>query len=507
MANEPRDGTFWTQSLSGGGWERLGAVRDLRIGPSNSSPALAEQEFAHLRERLAREEERIFMEQFMGDFEDTGADAPSPTSATPEPESPSSSTDASGTPARTAGESAAFLREALQVNALREARYAAFREAPELPTTIGFVPGPQYGRRIFLAPQISMDSSLDDVAPVRSGTVIGEIAVDQARTLAMNLATVVMPNLGRFLEIPSRALMEEGEFIFQGEAFKVTRASGRDTLLVIRLGTSPTTSGSGGTAGPSLSYGSTTSPNTFHFPAPTGTVMYSTGTATTNPTYVGVPIQPFPPLPGGTGEPIWTVGVDESTRGHDEEVRLEDEDEEATPPKIPYTIMLTNVLARISETAEERVLVPTNGVVRKDGRAVMGRGFAASVKGRVKDSDLVLGKLITLYGSKVQWIVHNLYAFPTKDDWRNPSTLEIVVRSCKELRAIAEGRPGRWWLPLPGCGVGELDFKIVLPRVAEELEGLNYRLVTTDRGLYNQYEALVYGPPMEPPEVSGEVPF
>lgn len=520
MADESH---LWMQSPSGGAWERLGAARDLRIGPSNSSPALAEQEDIALRERLAfllraerREEEvfllrrdrgeerRRFMDEFIGDFEDTGRVAPSQTSATPQPESPSSSTDASGTPARTAGESAAFLREEerRQSDALNSLRYAASFQANP-PTTIGFTPGPQYGERMFLAPPINL--GLEMSAPsLRQGTVIGEIAVDQARTLARNFRTVVMPNLGRVLEIPVSALMEEGEFSFEVESFAIRRAYGRDTLLVIRLEISPTTLGSGDVVGPSLSPGSTTSTvnNPFHFPAPSGTVMFSTGTVTTNSIFSN----PIPP--GGTGEAIWTVEADETTRADDEEGLAElDEGGEEPARVITYRMQMSNVLTRIAEDVEHKVLVPTNGMVRKDGRAVMGRGFAASVKNRVKDSDLILGKLITLYGSKVQWIVQNLYAFPTKDDWKNPSTMDIILRSCKELRAIAEGRPGKWYLPLPGCGAGDLDFKVVLPRVAEELGGLDYRLVTTDRAIYDEYERLIYGPPLEPLEVSGQVPF
>jgi len=114
--------------------------------------------------------------------------------------------------------------------------------------------------------------------------------------------------------------------------------------------------------------------------------------------------------------------------------------------------------------------VTTNGIVRKDGLAVMGKGSAEEARHRFPGVDAYLGTLLTDYGNHVFPIQEvqdtrlgydwTLLSFPTKEHWREKSDLELIRRSCGELMDEADRTPA-WQtilLPRPGCGQGGLDW-------------------------------------------------
>lgn len=114
------------------------------------------------------------------------------------------------------------------------------------------------------------------------------------------------------------------------------------------------------------------------------------------------------------------------------------------------------------------VCVPTNGAVRFNGNAVMGAGLAKIAAERWPDLPEILGMSIKLFGNNVsclKWIPKQLYyvcAFPTKENWRYYSTLDLVERSALQLSELA-GWTG--WrnvaLPKVGTGLGGLPWKDV----------------------------------------------
>lgn len=131
----------------------------------------------------------------------------------------------------------------------------------------------------------------------------------------------------------------------------------------------------------------------------------------------------------------------------------------------------------IWELAEEEaktgfvaVCVTTNGRLRGDGRAVMGRGIAQEAKARFPGVDIVVGENIVNHGNRVARLGRNprydLVMFPTKHDWRDKADPALITRSAHDLERLADEQG---WdvvlLPRPGCGNGGLDWANVEPLI------------------------------------------
>jgi pimeloyl-ACP methyl ester carboxylesterase len=109
-------------------------------------------------------------------------------------------------------------------------------------------------------------------------------------------------------------------------------------------------------------------------------------------------------------------------------------------------------------------VVPTNGVTRNDGTAIMGAGIALQARNRYPDLEAQLGKLILDGGNHVYMLNHGVVAFPTKYHFMNPSDFTLVRQSARELLTLSYGYP---------------DKVFILPRVATGLGGLDWRAVKT----------------------------
>lgn len=128
--------------------------------------------------------------------------------------------------------------------------------------------------------------------------------------------------------------------------------------------------------------------------------------------------------------------------------------------------------------------IPTNGAVKSNGHAVMGRGLAEQALDRFPDIAGRLGEQLHTMGNRVQFIHERLLAFPTKPvdgvsthdnvvsylrkrfppgrmvpGWALLADLDLIARSLRQL-VYMHDRLG-WddvYLPRPGCGAGELDW-------------------------------------------------
>lgn len=129
----------------------------------------------------------------------------------------------------------------------------------------------------------------------------------------------------------------------------------------------------------------------------------------------------------------------------------------------------------------DAICVTTNGIVDKMGLAVMGGGIAAQAAVRFPDMPRLLGQHLQTAGNHVGAFFvptpppRNYYktivAFPTKWDYKDPSPLDLVLRSAHELSALADGK--RWehvLLPRPGCGLGGLHWEDVQFQLADILD-------------------------------------
>ena len=135
------------------------------------------------------------------------------------------------------------------------------------------------------------------------------------------------------------------------------------------------------------------------------------------------------------------------------------------------------------------ICLTTNGSLRRDGGAVMGRGNALQAKRLWYGLDQLLGKLIKKHGNCVQVLTRetsagvkylrlprangdplfcpvpwHLVAFPVKDQWHEKADLDLIGASAKALRKMIKANNWkRVLLPKPGCGNGQLTWKKVKP--------------------------------------------
>lgn len=118
----------------------------------------------------------------------------------------------------------------------------------------------------------------------------------------------------------------------------------------------------------------------------------------------------------------------------------------------------------------EAICITTNGIVKKNGCAVMGAGIAKEANMRFNGLAQNLGDCLTQYGNQAysmglykdnvtgEWI--RLITFPTKHHWRDKSNLELIEASAKQLIDICDRRGiTTCYLTRPGCANGGLDWE------------------------------------------------
>jgi len=115
----------------------------------------------------------------------------------------------------------------------------------------------------------------------------------------------------------------------------------------------------------------------------------------------------------------------------------------------------------------DAICVTTNGVVKKNGKAVMGAGNALQARNTFKGLALDLGRLIKKNGNIVQIIrfaiIHGkkipIVSFPVKYNWWEKADLELIRKSLIQL--LVEIKFNQWKkviLPRPGCMNGKLSW-------------------------------------------------
>lgn len=139
------------------------------------------------------------------------------------------------------------------------------------------------------------------------------------------------------------------------------------------------------------------------------------------------------------------------------------------------------------------ICITTNGSIKQNGAAVMGRGVAGQAKKRVWGLDIVLGKLLAKNGNVVQRIFprEQIFAFPVKPawavcrwdksnivehmqakykpgwsvpGWASTASIELIEQSAHQLTLLRGlGHFDEIYLPRPGCGAGGLIWDLVEP--------------------------------------------
>lgn len=117
--------------------------------------------------------------------------------------------------------------------------------------------------------------------------------------------------------------------------------------------------------------------------------------------------------------------------------------------------------------------IATNGFVKKNGEAVMGRGCAYEATQKIPDIKKTLGAKLTRHGNHVHFLCEFekklIISVPTKKHWMDKADIFLIEQSCWELRdlraAMGEGTV-TIALPRLGCGNGQLKWEDVQPIMA-----------------------------------------
>lgn len=143
-----------------------------------------------------------------------------------------------------------------------------------------------------------------------------------------------------------------------------------------------------------------------------------------------------------------------------------------------------NIYLRPDPSGRDACIVTTNGIIKRNGLAVMGAGIARYCRDTFHGVDRILGE--KLRGGNHCYLLSNyeipcgapgpsrtfaLYSFPTKHDWRDDSDISLIRQSCREMvRLVYEDGIQTVYMPCPGCACGRLDYyQDVRPILMEEL--------------------------------------
>lgn len=126
-------------------------------------------------------------------------------------------------------------------------------------------------------------------------------------------------------------------------------------------------------------------------------------------------------------------------------------------------------------------VVTTNGFVKANGAAVMGRGCAKEAAERWPKMPRQLGRYLKRYGNRPFVFKYDLVVvtFPVKPEfgkngepgWQAKAELPLIKESARHLVEMADKFGWeRVIVPRPGCGNGGLSWKRVGPALAPILD-------------------------------------
>lgn len=137
----------------------------------------------------------------------------------------------------------------------------------------------------------------------------------------------------------------------------------------------------------------------------------------------------------------------------------------------------------------DATVITTNGSVKKNGDAVMGKGIALEANKRFPTLAKDLGASIKISGNRVGWwmpeeaiwddptVPKVLFTVPTKESWKSRSTIGLVENSAKKLVQLVDtyflfmvDRKPNIIMPRLGSGAGGLNWEDVKPVVAPILD-------------------------------------
>lgn len=117
-------------------------------------------------------------------------------------------------------------------------------------------------------------------------------------------------------------------------------------------------------------------------------------------------------------------------------------------------------------------VITTNGYVKSNGEAVMGRGCAYEAAVKYPHFPKLLGRTIRELGNEVRRFRlkyedtrsddYVIYSFPVKHNWYELADIKLIEKSAFQLRNCVDVEAIKTiTLPRPGCGNGGLRWSVV----------------------------------------------
>lgn len=132
-------------------------------------------------------------------------------------------------------------------------------------------------------------------------------------------------------------------------------------------------------------------------------------------------------------------------------------------------IMQKDLLSFIGEA--DCICVTTNGIVKNNGKLVMGAGIAKAISEKYPNIAKTLGSKIKATGKNIVFkgveAKDNqgtyVLSFPTKENYKDKSSLDLIRRSAIRLKYLADVHGLKdIVIPCPGIGCGGLDMEEVV---------------------------------------------
>lgn len=123
------------------------------------------------------------------------------------------------------------------------------------------------------------------------------------------------------------------------------------------------------------------------------------------------------------------------------------------------------------------ICITTNGTIKKDDKAVMGRGCALEIKKHYPDIDKHLGFVLKKYGNHTCRMYYNIFTIPVKHNWFEKADIELIKRSLNELVDLVPPEFSEIIIPRPGCGNGGLSWNFVKEEIKDILKDDKFMVI------------------------------
>jgi hypothetical protein len=135
--------------------------------------------------------------------------------------------------------------------------------------------------------------------------------------------------------------------------------------------------------------------------------------------------------------------------------------------------MMTDYLS-LPQNDNEYVIITTNGIIKKNGLAVMGAGLAKLAAQTYPQLPEQLAYFLEIHGNRCfRFPQYKVITFPTKYHFKDKSDIDLIVKSLEELKLMIEKFDiQKVYMPRVGCRNGQLEWSEVKPVIEFHLCGV-----------------------------------